>query len=415
LSKQIGIARLSALMFFQLFVFGSFGPILSMYLQHSLHFSSREAGFIMALSVVSSIVAPLLSVYVVDRLIQAKWLFILCHGILAASAAGLFMARSFGTFLVVFLVNALCTGPSMGMLNAIAFQRLHDLEGDARNYGSVRVWGTVGWMGAGYLVSGLWAILPAVFPGRAPAGFQAVAFIIASAGSILCIVLALGLPEGARAADTKRELMPRAALDVIKRKGVAVLAVVYLISSIIDKLYSFGAAPYLSRSGFNEAWIPSILTLGQATEVFMLFGLGALLSRFSYKPVLLLGTLSQAARFFLLWTGIPWLGLLGISLNGLVFACLYSAILMYIDYRSDSRSRQALHQLVQLFLGGTSTLLGNLLAGRLGQLVRTGGSTGYRGFWLYSLAGALASALLVWLFFSEENKKASLNARTGIQ
>jgi len=389
-------------MFFQLFVFGSFGPILSMYLQHTLHFSSRQAGFIMALSVVSSIVAPLLSVYVVDRLIQAKWLFILCHGILAASAAGLFMARSFEAFLILFLINALCTGPSMGMLNAITFQQLHDLEGNARNYGSVRVWGTVGWMGAGYLVSSLWAILPSIFPGQNPAGFQASAFIIASIGSILCIVLAIGLPKGARAAGSKREFIPRAALDVIKRTGVAVLAVVYLISSIIDKLYSFGAAPYLSRSGFNEAWIPSILTLGQVTEVLMLLGLGTLLSRFSYKPVLLLGALSQAARFFLLWTGIPWLGLVGISLNGLVFACLYSAILMYIDYHSDAKSRQSLHQLVQLFLGGTSTLIGNLLAGRLGQLVQAGGGTGYRGFWLYSLAGALASALLVWVFFREE-------------
>lgn len=389
-------------MFFQLFVFGSFGPILSMYLQHTLHFSSREAGFIMAMSVVSSIVAPLLSVYVVDRLIQAKWLFILCHGILAASAAGLFMARSFETFLLFFLINSLCTGPSMGMLTAIAFQRLHDMDGDARKYGSVRVWGTIGWMGAGYLVSSLWAILPIFFPDRAPATFQSSSFIISGAGSIFCIVLALDLPGGTCTIEYKQELIPRAAFDVIKRKGVTMLAVVYLLASIIDKLYSFGAAPYLARSGFNEAWIPSILTLGQVTEVFMLFSLGTLLSRFSYKPVLLLGTLSQTARFFLLWTGIPWLSLVGIALNGVVFACLYSAILMYIDYHSDTQSRQSLHQLIQLLLGGTSTLLGNLLAGRLGQLVQTSGGNGYRGFWLISLAGALTSTLLVWLFFSEE-------------
>ena len=243
---------------------------------------------------------------------------------------------------------------------------------------------------------------PGILPSRPAADFQATAFLIASAGSILCVVLAIDLPEGTRETHAKRELIPRAAIDLIKRKGVAILAVVYLLSSIIDKLYSFGAAPYLSRLGFNEAWIPSILTLGQATEVIMLFGLGALMSRFSYKFVLILGALSQAARFFLLWTGIPWLGLAGISLNGLVFACLYSAILMYIDYRSDARSRQALHQLVQLFLGGSSALLGNLLAGSLGQVVQSGGGTEYRVFWLISLGGALASALLVWLFFSEE-------------
>ncbi|HUW69508.1 MAG TPA: MFS transporter [bacterium] len=411
--KPAGAARLSAMMFFQLFVFGAFGPILSMYLQGTLRFSSAQTGFIMAMSVVSSIVAPLLSVYVVDRLIRAKWLFILCHIVLAISSAGMFVAHRFGIFLTLFVINSLCTGPSMGMLTAITFQRLSDLEGNTRNYGAIRVWGTLGWMAAGYLVSAVWAVLPAVFAGKAAVAFHAGAFLVASAGSVACIVLAAGMPEANRGEQPEHarivvplpEFLPRAALDVIRHKGTIVLFVAYLVSSIVDKLYTFGAAPYFVQMGFGEAWIPSILTLGQASEVVMLFGLGTLLSRFSYRHVILVGGLTQALRYFLLWTGIPALGLLGVGLNGLVFACLYSAILMYIDHRSDSGSRQALHQLVQLFMGGVSALVGNLLAGALGQIISISGRVDYRGFWLVSWAAAFASALFVWLLFKEDRNQ----------
>jgi MFS family permease len=412
--RQAGMVRLSALMFFQLFVFGSFGPILSLYLQDTLRFSPGQTGFIMAMSVVSSVIAPILSVYVVDRLVRAKWLFILCHAALAATAAGMSASRSFDSFLVLYLLNAMCTGPSMGMLNAIAFQRLHDLDGNARNFGAIRVWGTLGWMGAGYLVTGLWAALPVLFPAVPAAGFQPWAFLVAAAGSAACIALSVSLPGDKPTMPEKREFIPRAALEVFRRGGVVALFVVYLISSIIDKLYAFGAAPYLARLGFREAWIPSILTLGQVTEVFMLFGLGSLLSRFSYKPVLALGAGAQALRFLLLWSGVPALGLAGVSLNGIVFACLYSAILMYIDQRSDARSRQAMHQLVQLFIGGASALLGNALAGLLGHLARAEGGTGYRGYWLFPLGGALVSLALVWLLFREDRQRAVGGAKVRL-
>lgn len=410
-STKAGAARLSALMFFQLFVFGAFGPILSMYLQGSLRFSSTQTGFIMAMSVVSSIVAPLLSVYVVDRIVPAKWLFIACHVVLAVSAAGMFGARAYGVFMALFVINSLCTGPSMGMLIAMTFQRLSDLDGNTRNYGTIRVWGTMGWMAAGYLVSAIWAFLPLVFPGRLPGDFHAGAFLVASAGSVACIALAAGLPKPDRnkmpglTSAARPEFLPRAAIDVLRRRGVVVLFAVYLVSSIIDKLYTFGAAPYFAQMGFREALIPSILTLGQASEVLMLFALGSILSRFPYKLVILAGALAQSMRYMLLWTGIPVLGFIGVGLNGLVFACLYSAILMYIDRRADAGSRQALHQLVQLFMGGVSALVGNLLAGALGRIAGSAGRADYRAFWLVSGAAALAATLFVWLLFSDDRNR----------
>jgi len=405
-------------MFFQLFVFGAFGPILSMYLQGTLRFSSVQTGFIMAMSVISSIVAPLLSVYVVDRVVPAKWLFILCHVVLAISSAGMFTAHRFGVFLALFAINALCTGPSMGMLTAMTFQRLSDLEGNTRNYGAIRVWGTLGWMAAGYLVSAIWAFMPLVFPGQLPMAFHAGAFLVASVGSVACVLLASGMPSGNRGGSSPRalspesrpEFLPRAALDVLRQKRIVVLFAVYLVSSIVDKLYTFGAAPYFAQMGFREALIPSILTLGQASEVLMLFALGWILSRFTYKLVITIGALTQAMRYLLLWTGVPALGLVGVGLNGLVFACLYSTILMYIDRRSDSDSRQALHQLVQLFMGGVSALVGNLLAGALGRVAGVAGRVDYRPFWLICSAAAFAATLFVWLLFNDDRNQSEAAA-----
>jgi len=407
--RASGIPRLSALMFFQFFVAGAFGPILSMYLQSSLGFGSVRTGFIMACSAVSSIVAPILSVYVIDRVMPAKRLYVLSHAVLAASAAGMFAARGFGAFLAFYAVNALFTNPSIGMLNAIIFQRLDDVDGSGKNYGAVRVWGTIGWMGAGYLVSGVWTLLPPLFPGSSAATFRAGAFLVAGAGSIACIALAVGLPStrvpprSARPA-AERGLFPRDAIATMRIRSVAVLAVVYLVSSIMDKMYSFGAAPYLASLGFRATLVPSLLTLGQVTEMVALFGLAALLSRFSYKPVLMLGAVLQTARFLLLWAGVPALGLVGVAMHGFIFACLYSAILMYIDGRADARSRPAVHQLIQFSLVGTATLVGNLLSGALGRVSGSAGAIDYRVFWVFPLAGAVASAALVLVLFKEQKK-----------
>jgi len=396
-----GIARLSALMFFQFFIGGAFGPILSMYLQSSLGFGSVRTGFIMACSAFSSVVAPLLSVYVIDRVLPAKKLYVLSHAILAASSAGMFAARGFGAFIAFYAINALFMNPSIGMLNAIIFQRLYDEDGSGKHYGSVRVWGTVGWMGAGYLVSG-----------RPAADFRAGAFLVAGLGSIACIALALGLPSAripprAALAAGERGLFPRDAMATMKVKGVAILAIVYFLSSVTDKMYSFGAAPYLASLGFGTASVPSLLTLGQVTEIVALFGLAALLSRFSYKPVLMLGAFLQTARYVLLWTGVPALGLVGVALHGIIFACLYSAILMYIDGRADARSRPAVHQLVQFIIIGTATLVGNLLSGALGRVVGSAGGIDYRNFWIFPMAGAIASASLVLFLFREDRPKAA--------
>ncbi len=421
--RASGILRLSALMFFQFFVAGAFGPILSMYLQSSLGFGSVRTGFIMATSAFSSIVAPLLSVYVIDRVMPAKRLYILSHAVLAASAAGMFAARGFGSFLACYAVNALFVNPSVGMLNAIIFQRLDDVDGNGKNYGSVRVWGTVGWMGAGYLVSGVWTLLPALFPGLPVTAFRAGAFLVAGVGSIACISLAAGLPSAGlpsarrspRAARpaAERGLFPRDAVATMRIPSVAVLAVVYLVSTIADKMYSFGAAPYLAGLGFRSSLVPSLLTLGQVTEMVALFGLATALSRFSYKPVLLLGAFLQTVRFLLLWAGVPALGLVGVALHGLVFACLYSSILMYIDGRADARSRPAVHQIIQFSLVGTATLVGNLLSGALGGVSGSAGAIDYRAFWVFPMAGAVASAALLLIFFKEE-KKIAVPAKKSI-
>lgn len=403
-SVHVGPKRLSALMFFQLFVFGAVTPVLPLYLKDSLAFSAYQVGIIMSLAVISSILSPLLSVYVVDRKIRAPRLYILIHLVYLLSTLGLFFSRNFESVLAFYLINALCTGPAIGMLNGITFQNLQYMPGGAKGYGAIRVWGTLGWMVAGYLASMAWNFLPQFFPQQDSVTLQAMIFPLAVIGSILCIGFALGIPPGELRKDPVGKFIPRNALAVMLKPSIAFLSLIYLLSSVLDKFYFFASANFLVSLGFEKNLVPSLLTIGQVSEIFMLFALSPLLKKLGYRRVLFLGLLSQAIRFIFFTSGQPWLSLLGVAMNGFVFACLYSVVIMYIDSHSRLESRQGVHQLIQLFIGGASTLIGNLLSGFLAETFRTqAGTTDYQTFWLVGSIGAVLTLTLTFLYFKEEN------------
>jgi predicted MFS family arabinose efflux permease len=73
---------------------------------------------------------------------------------------------------------------------------------------------------------------------------------------------------------------------------------------------------------------------------------------------------------------------------------------MYIDSRSTSTSRQGVHQLIQLFIGGSANLLGNLLSGYLSDYQRLTGAINFQLLWFVALIGAVLN-LLILFFFKE--------------
>ena len=102
---------------------------------------------ILAMSMVSSVIALLAGTFIADRLINSERL------VGAVQSAGslimivLAFQKDFTVFLALYLIYSLVIGPTMSLTNTIV---LHHQPDAKKNYGLVRVWGTIGWIAAAW-------------------------------------------------------------------------------------------------------------------------------------------------------------------------------------------------------------------------------------------------------------------------
>jgi MFS family permease len=150
-------------MFFQLFSFGSFIPLLPHYLTGYLALSGAETGVILSISVLVSVLSPLLAMTIADRLVSVRNLFVWTHAIGAVLMLSLTWVDGFWPVLAVYSVHQFVLGPTVGLINTLVFQ---NLPGGSKTFGDVRVWGTVGWVAAGWVFGAIgWS---ADWPMRTP-------------------------------------------------------------------------------------------------------------------------------------------------------------------------------------------------------------------------------------------------------
>src|SRR4030042_3140212 len=136
--------KLSAMMILQFMAVGAVMPVLSLYLKDYLHLSSFQAGIIMAMSSIASFVSPVVTSFIADKIISAERLFTICQFIGAAAMGFLAFQKNFFGVLFLYLFYSLIMGPTIALINAIIFHG--SSNEDSKNYGFLRVWGTVGWV-----------------------------------------------------------------------------------------------------------------------------------------------------------------------------------------------------------------------------------------------------------------------------
>jgi len=396
-------SKLVGLMLCQLFAYGAFNPVLSVYLKEYLGFSGFQSGFIMSMAVVSSLFAPLLAVYVIDRRISSRRMLMLCHGVLILCSLALSQVKDFYAFLFLYLLLSVFSGPTVGLINSISFAQLSEEKG---NFGRLRLWGTLGWIASGWLISFLWLLLP--FLGVLPEGerWYPLVFLVASLGSLGTLIFARLLPRQTLDPSKPKVFIPPETLEVFKNPNIVILCFTYLFMSILDRFYFFGTGPYLLALGLDETWVLPVMTLGQISEVLVLMFLSNVLKALGYRRLLILGMSVQILRFLLYAAGSFFLAILGVSLNGFIFAWVYTAITMYIDAHTDGKTRTGVHQLLVFAFSGVSNLLGNLLAGLLNQIFSGDSKNlqGWQSFWLVPIIlGTLVLGAFLVLFKREKS------------
>lgn len=390
--------RLAVMMFIQYVVMGATWPIMSLYLREHLGFSGQQTGVVLAMSAAAAFVGPVVIACIADRLLSAERLLSVCHIGAACLMTLISLETRFSAVALLYLVYNLVMGPTVALTNAIVF---HNHPQGNRSFGSIRVWGTLGWIVVAWGFGFLWLrdSGTTALASRLPDALKL------SAVTSLCLALyGLSLPTSPRRRAGTMQIIPVRALRLLLYPRILLIGLVSLLIGIVDRYYYLGMGPYLRQAGFSDAAIMPAMSLGQISEVAAMFGLAIVLRRLGFRRVLLMGILAETARFAVFALGsFQALIICAIPAHGLAYTFYFTAVYIYIDSHTDNESRTGLHQLFSIVTSGIGALAANLIGGAcLDGLVGDAGTGSFRGFWTVPLVLSLVALVLIALLFREE-------------
>jgi nucleoside transporter len=386
--------RLSIMMFLQFFIAGAFTPVLSLYLKDSLHFSGFRVGLILSVTAVGSIIAPLVTSFVADRLIRAEHLL----GILQMLGGGLMLVfaqqKGFLPVMTLYLGYTLISVPTFALTNAIVF---HHSPLTRHKFGAIRVWGTVGWIVVAWLFSWLWLRNggAGIAASRLPDALR-----LAAVSSFALGLYAFTLPSSRQLHKNSGGFLPIESIRVLKDPAIIRLCIFMLFVSFFYRFYYFGTGPFLRAIGFADSAIMPTMSLGQIPEIFAMGVLGWLLVRLGSKKIILIGLALDIFRYATAaMGGPPWLVIAGLCVHGLAYTFIYTTAAIYLDRCCDGKSRTGAHQLFTMVTSGFGNFAGNIFCGIVMDTCAAGNaSVNYHAFWFVPSAG-LFIMLFVLLFF----------------
>ena len=358
-------SRLAGMMFLEYVIWGSWLPLLALYLSDVLHFSGAEIGWIFATPAAACLVGLFVGGQAADRLVSTERVLALCHAIGGTAMLALVWQRSFWPFFFLMLVHQLAFTPTLSLTNAIVFHHAADSRND---FGRIRMWGTIGWVAASW---------PFVFilAGRSGPNLHAALssiFLVAAVASYLLAAFSLTLPSTPPTQGAADGNAPLAAIRLLAVPSLLVLFVVTFLDALVHQCYFQWTSPFLERAGLSANWIMPAMSLGQVAEIATMSVLGTALARFGWRTTMAVGIAAHAARFFVFAIGHP-LGLM-VAVNvvhGMCYAFFFAAVYIFVDEQFPKGARASAQGLFNLLILGLGPFAGSMLWGTLGDRFRT--------------------------------------------
>jgi MFS family permease len=380
-------------MFLQYAPAGALVPFMTVRLRE-LEFTPLEMAWACATQALGSVAGPVLAGQIADRWWPAERLL----AVLALLAGALlWLLAGLTTPLTVFAASLaiwLLISPILTLGASLSFAHL---PAPARDYGGVRLWGTIGWVAIGWLV-GYWRTEPSwlepwltlVRP-ELPRSEVADAFRLGGLASFALAIYSLTLPATPPRSSRDSVWAPLTALRLLRQRPIAVYWGCVWGVCVTIPFYSQLTPLLLQDLGVGPAWLGPTLTLSQSMEVASLAILPMLMLRLGVRGTMRLGLVAWALMLSVLALGQPLEFVIGaLTLNGLCICGFFVVGQVFVQGRAPADIRASAQALVT-FMNGLGTLAGTFLVGWVREL--TGDA--YRPTFL---VGAVIATTLVWIF-----------------
>lgn len=411
-------ARLSVMMFLQYAIWGAWLPFLWSFLADHRGMSGDRIGYLFAAGAAGAIVGPFIAGQVADRWFASEKFLGLSHLAGAALIWQLAAVESFTGFLFFSLAYGLVYSPTLALTNSLAFHHLPDRD---RDFGKVRVWGTVGWIAVG-IAMGHWLAIahsPADLDGEAlrlaQVAGKADAFklsaILGAVMGLFCFTLPHTPPSKSGEKNATFE-----ALKEIRRQPLLTLFLLAVPVSCIHQFYFVHTESFLHAKLQAPGFFGTLfgvggggfMTIGQMTEVVVLGLIPLVAARHSRKTLLGAGLIAYAARMALFAYAEDSAAalLLGVALHGFCFGCFIFVSFMVVDEETPADVRASAQNLYNLVIVGIGIIVGSKIAGWVADWA----GKDYQKLFGVPMWSALACLMLLSLFYPSRARLGALHA-----
>ncbi len=451
LSPRLNL-QLSIMMFLQYAIWGAWLPILFPYMGY-LRFDATQSVLIFSVGALGAMIGPFIAGQFADRHFATEKFLAVSHVAGAALVWFLSTVSSFPLFLGLSLLYGLIFAPTLALTNSLAFHHLPDRD---RDFGRVRVWGTIGWIVVGIAV-GQW-----LGSAHTPSGSEAIAQAAARLGmdsgnpeavvtasqnagradafrfsailgllmGLTCLLLphtppakfagAQGAAPGAggdsRGLVARRKNATLQALGEIRIQPLLTLFLLAVPISMIHQFYFVHTSGFLTELQNREAAAKSaagvfnnilgvggggLMTIGQMTEIFVLAAIPLFAKKISRKNLLAVGIVAYALRMFLFAKTDSMLPIvLGVALHGFCFGCFVFVAFMVVDEETTKDVRASAQNLFNMVIVGLGIIVGSWFAIYVvGEWAKVDGKTSYPKLFSVPMWMSIACLFVLGLFY----------------
>lgn len=365
--------RLSGYYFAYFAFIGAFAPYFTLYLQ-SLAFSATDIAILMSLMQLMRIIAPNLWGWLSERT-GVRMPIVRVSALASLLGFCLFFVTS--DFLGVFVAMALMSFFWSAALPLVESTTFNHLGGEGHRYGTIRSWGSAGFIVAVLLIGYALDHLP-------------VSSLLWMSTLILATILlcAVWVPEAGRPVEAR---LPASLATTLRQPHIqALFGACFFMSAAHGALYVFYSI-YLVENGYGKSLVGWMWTLGVLSEIVVFLLMPRMARRFSMRSVLLFAFAAAVVRFVMIGWGVGSLPILVVAqlLHGATFGAYHAAAITLVNRWFPGRlqaSGQALYGSLSFGAGG---MIGGLLSGFTWDSIGAA--------WTFTIGSGFALIGLVWL------------------
>ncbi|MFC4689127.1 nucleoside permease [Dokdonia genika] len=394
--------QLSLMMFLEFFIWGGWFVTLGTFMGNNLSAEGGEIAAAFSTQSWGAIIAPFIIGLIADRFFNAERILGVLHIIGAVLMYLMSQATDSAVFYPYVLGYMIAYMPTLALVNSVAFNQMKD---PSKDFPFIRVWGTIGWIVAGLLISFAfgWDSQESI-----AAGLLKNTFVMTAIASAVLGVFSFTLPKTPPSAKGEKvaikDILGLEALDLLKDRNFLVFFLSSVLICIPLAFYYQNLSPFLTESGVEKS--TALASIGQVSEVVFMLLLPFFFKKFGFKKTILVGMLAWTLRYLLFAYGntgdLFFMIITGIVLHGICYDFFFVSGQIYTDSKAGPKIKSAAQGLITLATYGVGMLVGFYVAGKITDANIVGDGHDWNSVWVFPAIFAAAVFVIFALLFKSE-------------